>query len=147
MSKLEQHLEVLANKDSLQDVGIGRPYPAEWDTVPYPPKFKAPTLHTFDSKRSTNQHTYYFKSQTNDAIIARFFISTLKGVGFEWFMKLSAGSIMTWADLGSYFWLISLKTIKKFQCQLSLQPSRKKESLSKLSLRDFRAWHSFVLTV
>jgi len=45
----------------------------------------------------------------------------------------------------SYFWFISSKTIRKFQCRLSLQPSRRKESLSKLSSRDFRAWHSIVL--
>jgi len=44
----------------------------------------------------------------------------------------------------SCFWLVSLKTIRKFQCQLSLQPSRRKESLSKLSSRDFRAWHSVI---
>jgi len=25
-----------------------RPYPLEWDLVPYPPKFKSPTLHTYD---------------------------------------------------------------------------------------------------
>ena len=88
MSKLEQRLEAPANRDSLQDVGIVWSYPAEWDTAPYPPKFKAPTLHTFDSKGSPNQHIYYFKSQTefvvsNDAIMTRLFIGTLKGVIFE----------------------------------------------------------------
>jgi len=108
MSKLEQRLETLANWDGLQDMGIIRPYPGEWDTTPYLPKFKALTLHTFDDKRSSNQHIYYFKSQTgnvvsNDAIMARLFISTLKGVAFEWFMKLPAGSIKTWADLEKLF--------------------------------------------
>jgi len=41
MSKLEQRFEAVANRDGLQEVGIIRPYPAEWDTTPYPPKFKA----------------------------------------------------------------------------------------------------------
>ena len=54
MSKLEQRLEALANRDSLQDVGLVQPYPAEWDTTPYPPKFKALTLYTFDSIGSLN---------------------------------------------------------------------------------------------
>jgi len=85
-------------------VGIVRPYPAEWDTTPYPLRFKAPTPHTFDGIGSLNQHIYYFKSQTgnivsNDAIMARLFIGTLKGVAFEWFMKLPAGSIKAWAEL------------------------------------------------
>ena len=39
-----------------------RPYPLEWDSVPYPLKFKPPTLHTYDGKSSPNQHIYYFRS-------------------------------------------------------------------------------------
>jgi len=62
MSKLEQHLEVLANRNDLQEEGVVRPYSAEWDLVPYPPKFKALTQQAFDSKGLPNQHLYYFKS-------------------------------------------------------------------------------------
>jgi len=45
-------------------------------------------LHTFDGKDSPKQYIYYFKSQTgnvvsNDAIMARLCIGTLKGVAFE----------------------------------------------------------------
>ena len=73
-----------------------------------PLKFKVPTLQTFDGKGSPNQHIYYFKSQTgnvvsNDAILAHIFIDTLKGVAFEWFMKLPACSIKNWADLEKLF--------------------------------------------
>jgi len=35
--------------------------------------------------------------------MARLFIGTLKRVAFEWFMKLPAGSIKTWADLEKLF--------------------------------------------
>jgi len=98
MSQLEQHMEALTNWKGLQEAGVVRPYPTEWDLVPYPPKFKAPTLQAFDGKESPNQHIYYFKSQTknivdNDDILARLFIGTLKGLAFEWFMKLPEGSI------------------------------------------------------
>jgi len=118
MSKLEQRLEPLANQDGLQDVGIVWPYPAEWDMAPYPPKFKALTLHIFNGKVSSNQHIYYFKSQTgnivsNDAILACLFIGTLKGVAFEWFIKLPAGSIKIWADLEKLFLAHFLKMIQK----------------------------------
>jgi len=41
---------------------VVRPYLAEWDLIPYPPKFKAPTLQAFDGKGSQNQNIYYFKS-------------------------------------------------------------------------------------
>ena len=35
--------------------------------------------------------------------MARLFIGTLKGVAFEWFIKLSAGSIKRWGDLEKLF--------------------------------------------
>jgi len=35
--------------------------------------------------------------------MTRLFIGTLKGVAFEWFMKLPASSIKTWADLEKLF--------------------------------------------
>ena len=35
--------------------------------------------------------------------MARLFIGTLKGVAFEWFMKLPASSIKTWDDLEKLF--------------------------------------------
>ena len=49
----------LAQRDKLKKVGMTRPYPMEWDLVLYPPKFKPPTLHTYDGKGSPNQHIYY----------------------------------------------------------------------------------------
>ena len=67
-----------------------RPYQLEWDSVPYPLKFKPPTLHIYDGKSPPNQHIYYFQSQTgniidNDAIMTRLFIDTLEEVAFDWF--------------------------------------------------------------
>ena len=40
---------------------------------------------------------------SNDAILARLFIGTLKGVAFEWLMKFPVSSIKTWADLEKLF--------------------------------------------
>ena len=91
-----ERFEALANRKGLQEEGVVWLYPAEWDLVPYPPKFKALTLQVFDGKESSNQHIYYFKSQkgnvvANDTILTRLFIGTLKGLDFEWFMKLLEG--------------------------------------------------------
>jgi len=44
MSKLEERLKTLANRKGLQESGVVRQYPAEWDFVLHPPMFKAPTL-------------------------------------------------------------------------------------------------------
>ena len=64
------------------------PYPLEWDSVPYPLKFKPLMLQRYDGKSLPNQHIYYFWSQTdniidNDVIMARLFVGTLKGVAFD----------------------------------------------------------------
>ena len=121
MSQLEQRLEALTNWKGLQEAGVVRPCPAEWDLVPYPPKFKALTLQAFDSKGSPNQHIYYFMSQTgnvvdNDTILARLFIGTLKGLAFEWFMKLPEGSIKNWGDLEKLFLTRFLKMTRRSTC-------------------------------
>src|SRR2546430_15884528 len=39
----------------------------------------------------------------NDPVRTRLFISTLKGVAFEWFRKLPKGSITCWDDLEALF--------------------------------------------
>src|SRR3954462_973457 len=39
----------------------------------------------------------------NDPVRTRLFISTLKGVAFEWFRKLPKGSITCWEDLEALF--------------------------------------------
>lgn len=74
----------------------------------YPSKFKVPTLQTFNGTRSLNQHIYYFRSQidnvvSNDATLAHLFISILKGIAFEWFIKLSEGFIKNRGYLESLF--------------------------------------------
>jgi len=76
--------------------------------MPYAPKFKTPTLHTYDGKNSPNPHIYYFRSQTdnvidNDAIMARLFIGTLMWVAFDWFRSMPNGFINSWTDLETHF--------------------------------------------
>src|SRR3954467_6541526 len=39
----------------------------------------------------------------NDPVRTRLFISTVKGVAFEWFLKLPKGSITCWDDLEALF--------------------------------------------
>lgn len=80
----------------------------EWGLIDYPQKFNPPTLHKFTGKGSPSQHIYYFRSQmgniaTNDALLTRFFVVSLQGLAFDWFMKLQSGSIKTFNDLESFF--------------------------------------------
>jgi len=87
---IQAQIASLTQRNELKKASMTRPYLLEWDSVPYPPKFKPPTLHAYDGKNSPNQHIYYFWSQTgnvidNNASMARLFIGTLKGVAFDWF--------------------------------------------------------------
>jgi len=95
---IKAQITSLTQKDELKKVGMMHPNPLEWDSISYPPKFKPPTLHTYDGKSSPNQHIYFFRSQTgncidHDVVMTRLFIGTLKGVAFDWFMSLPNGSV------------------------------------------------------
>jgi len=58
---IQAHITSLTQRDELKKVGMTRPFPLEWDSVPYTLKFKPPTLHMYDRKSSPNQHIYYFR--------------------------------------------------------------------------------------
>src|SRR5436853_3946649 len=126
----------MANKESLQEAGISRPYPAEWETVPFPAKFKAPTLQLFDSTKSANRHMCCFKVQTghleaNDALLTRLFISTVDEIAFEWFNKLPEGSIKSWTDLERLFLLWFYETDSEVIVHTLLAIKKKKDETSR----------------
>ena len=83
-----------------------------------PTEVQATDVTYDDGKSSPNQNIYYFRSQTgnvidNDAIIAKLFIGTLKGVAFDWFRSLPPGSINSWINLETRFLSRSMRTIPK----------------------------------
>jgi len=47
---IQSQIASLPQRDELKKVRMTHPYPLEWDSVSYPPKFKPPTLHTHDVK-------------------------------------------------------------------------------------------------
>jgi len=51
---IQAQIASLAQWDALKKEGMTCPYLLEWDSVPYPPKFKQLTLHTYDGKSSPN---------------------------------------------------------------------------------------------
>jgi len=53
-NKLKKRLEDPTNRKGLQEAGVVRSDPVEWD--PVPSKFKALILQAFDDKGSPNQH-------------------------------------------------------------------------------------------
>jgi len=59
---IQAQITCLSQQDELKTVGMTCPYPLEWDSVPYPPKFNPLTLHLYDGKSLPNQYIYYFRS-------------------------------------------------------------------------------------
>jgi len=51
---IQAQIASLSQRDKFKKVGMTRPYPLEWDSVPYSPKFEPPTLHMYDGKSSPN---------------------------------------------------------------------------------------------
>ena len=51
---IQAQIASLTQRDELKKVRMTRPYPLEWDLIPYPQKFKPSTLHTYDGKSSPN---------------------------------------------------------------------------------------------
>lgn len=55
-------MEALMHRKDLQEVGITRPYPVEWERTPVLEKYKPLKLESYDGKGSSNQNWYYFLS-------------------------------------------------------------------------------------
>ena len=67
------------------------------------------------------------------------FIDTLKGVAFEWFMKLLAGSIKTWTDLEKLFLSRFFEDDTEISVPTLLTTKRKKGESIKLFMERFRS--------
>src|SRR3954467_5231985 len=67
----------------------------------------------------------------NDPVRTRLFISTLKGVAFEWFRKLSKGSITCWNDLEALFLSLFFEEEADINMHTLLLTKQKEEELVK----------------
>ena len=81
------------------------PYPAAYDQLPLPHKYKLPDFTKFSGQGevSTVEHINRFIMQCgevaqNDALRVRLFSMSLSGLAFTWFTMLPANSIIFWAD-------------------------------------------------
>jgi hypothetical protein len=86
------------------------PYPAAYDQLPLPHKYKLPDFTKFSGQGevSTVEHINRFIMQCgeaaqNDALKVRLFSMSLSGSAFTWFTTLPANSIIFWADLEKQF--------------------------------------------
>ena len=86
------------------------PYPAAYDQLPLPHKYKLPDFTKFfgQGKVSTVEHINRFivqcgKAAQQDALKVHLFSISLSGSAFTWFTTLPDNSIIYWADLEKQF--------------------------------------------
>ena len=86
------------------------PYPAAYDQLPLPHKYKFPDLTKFSGQGedSTVEHINRFivqcgEAAQHDALKVRLFSMSLSGSAFTWFTTLPANSIIYWTNLEKQF--------------------------------------------
>ncbi|XP_040372026.1 uncharacterized protein LOC121052108 [Rosa chinensis] len=89
--------------------GYLKPYPAHYDTLPFPKGYQKPTFDKFDGvDGSPHEHLAHFFSACRetsqlDALLIRQFVQSLKGAAFTWYSQLQPSSILTWDDMQRAF--------------------------------------------
>ena len=81
---------------------------AEILATPNPAKIKIPNMNPFDGTKCLEEHIVAYKNlmllyTTNQALLCKFFPTTLSGVALNWYTSLPVGSIHTFAQLEAKF--------------------------------------------
>ncbi|KAI0524718.1 hypothetical protein KFK09_004102 [Dendrobium nobile] len=100
--------EALAKAHNTSSISKGRPYPEEYDLVPYPKGFIPPSFKNFDGTGNPKQHLAHFRASFcnaggSDALLFRQFVSSLSGISFDWYAELSNRSVHTFNDFEAIF--------------------------------------------
>jgi hypothetical protein len=93
-------------------IGYSKPYPASFDMIPLPPKYRVPDFTKFNGSdgASSIEHVSRYVSQlgmlaVSDQMRVRFFSQSLTGPAFAWYTSLAPDSIQTWKQLKEQFHL------------------------------------------
>ncbi|XP_028548191.1 uncharacterized protein LOC114578844 [Dendrobium catenatum] len=122
-------------------VGKGRPYPAEYDHVPYSKGYSIPKFNTFNGTNNPRQYLAQFKATCgntggNDALLFQQFVSSLTATTFEWYAELPNDSVKTFAELESMFVKIFASATEKITiADLALDKRKREESVTKYITR------------
>ena len=84
------------------------PFTAFINGHPLPPKFKMPSLDSYDGARDPFNHTVTFKITMHlqgvpDEIMCRAFPITLKGLTRVWFSKIPPNTVSSFEELSKLF--------------------------------------------
>ena len=84
------------------------PFTASINIHPLPPKFKMPSLDSYDGTHNPFDHIATFKTTMHlqgvpDEIMCRAFPITLKGLGRVWFSKIPPNTVSSFEELSKLF--------------------------------------------
>ena len=87
---------------------IDSPFTASINGDPLPPKFKMPSLDSYDGTCDPFDHIVTFKTTMHlqgvlDEIMCRTFPTTLKGLARVWFSKIPPNSVSSFEELSKLF--------------------------------------------
>ena len=87
---------------------IDSPFTASINGDPLPPKFKMPSLDSYDGTCDPFDHIATFKTTMHlqgvlDEIMCRTFPTTLKGLARVWFSKIPPNSVSSFEELSKLF--------------------------------------------
>src|SRR6185437_3941164 len=125
-------------------------YPAAYDQLPLPHKYKLPDFTKFSGQGevSTVEHINRFiiqcgEAAQQDALKVRLFSMSLSGSVFTWFTTLPANSIIYWADLEKQFHQFFYSSIEEMKLiDLTNLKQRNDESVAAFTqrFRDVKNW-------
>ena len=84
------------------------PFLASINSHPLPPKFKMPSLDSYDGTRDPFNHIATFKTTMHlqgvlDEIMCKAFLTTLKGSTRVWFSKILPNTVGSFEELSKLF--------------------------------------------
>ena len=107
---MEEMKENMRRTNPIEDLvhRTDSPFTASINGHPLPPKFKLPSLDSYDGTRDPFDHIATFKTMMHlqgvlDEIMCRAFPTTLKGLARVWFSKIPPSSVSSFEELSKLF--------------------------------------------
>ena len=107
---MEEMKENMRRANPIEDLvhRTDSPFTASINGHPLPPKFKMPSLDSYDGTRDPFDHIAAFKTTMHlqgvpDEIMCKAFPTTLKGPARVWFSKIPPNSVSSFEELSKLF--------------------------------------------
>ena len=107
---MDEMRENMRRENPVEDIvhGTDSPFTASINSHPLPPKFKMPSLDSYDGKHDHFDHIATFKTTMHlkglpDEILCRAFLTILKGLARVWFSKIPPGTVSSFEELSKLF--------------------------------------------